>query len=795
MERGGTSAAVRHWIETLPGEFLAEPERPDAPVFEPVFVEDRLSGAERHAVDKALFRVFDDGRDQLFEHEVYGILALVGAISPPHHVFLTTEDIISEQALARFPGAKVALKLVSPDIVHKSDHAGVAFVPRDIDLVRAAIDQMIARHRATADVRGVLVVEFVEHDAVGLGNELFVGVRTTREFGPVVAAGIGGIDTEYLASRMKPGAAVAKAIATETSAEEFLELFKRTAAYDLLAGIARGHDRIVSDGELLRCFRAFIHLARHFCVDRGDEAPDLGELEVNPFAFRQQRMIPLDGRGRLQTAPKARPARATERITNLLQPRSMAILGVSATHANFGRMILDNVLQCGFDPAHLYVIKGGIDALEGIRCVPSIGALPEPVDLLVLAAGASQLPDLVDEIAATDKAESAILVSGGAGETEGSEELAERLHKAIAAARAKEGGGPIFLGPNSLGVISRPGRYDTFFIPASRMDKGLDRPPKRVALLSQSGAFILTRMSNLDNLDPAFAVGIGNQFDLTHSDLLAAVGSRDDVDTVGIYVEGLDDLDGLALIRAIADLRAQDTDVVLYKAGRTEQGRSAAAGHTASVAGDYDVCLAAAAQAGALVARTFKEFEQLLELASAMHGKAIGGVRIGAISNAGYETVGMADAVRGSHYKVEIAAPQEQTLARIGSILADRRLGGLVNARNPLDLTPMADDAVYDQAVQAFLEDDNIDAAVVGIVPQTATLQALPPELSRDDALPRRLGAVLANHDKPLITVLDSGPLYDPLARELRDQGVPVFRSADQAIRSLGLYLCHRVGA
>ncbi|HXV77538.1 MAG TPA: indolepyruvate oxidoreductase subunit beta, partial [Candidatus Polarisedimenticolaceae bacterium] len=240
IERGGKSIAVRHWIETLSAEHLAQPERPDAPLFDMLSVGDRLSGAEQHAVERALESTLESGRLQLFEHEVYNIVQLVGAISPPHHVFVSTEELIAPATLRHVPGDRVVVKLVSPEVVHKTEASGIVFCRKDIDVVRGEIDRLIARHRRSVDVRGVLVVEHVERVRPGFGNELFVGIRSTREFGPVIAAGLGGIDTEYLADKMKPGLAVAKAPALLTTPEAFLELFSRTAAYEILSGRARG---------------------------------------------------------------------------------------------------------------------------------------------------------------------------------------------------------------------------------------------------------------------------------------------------------------------------------------------------------------------------------------------------------------------------------------------------------------------------------------------------------------------------------------------------------------------------
>ncbi len=793
LDRGGTSRAVRQWVDTLGAEHLARAEQPDGPIFDVAASDDRLSGAEAHAVERMLMEVYESDRRQLYEHEVYQIVQLVGAISPPHHLFLGVDNLISEEALAAFPGEQVVLKIVSPDVVHKSDAKGVVFCAKRYEAVKREIDRLIDLHRSRgARVDGVLVVEFVERGGHGLGEELFVGIRATREFGPVVAAGLGGVDTEYLARVMQPGVAVAKAVATETTAEEFFELFRQTAAYQMISGQARGHRRIVADGELLRAFRAFIALARRFCVDRGELGPDVAELEVNPFAFRRQHLVPLDGRGRLATATRRPQPRPIAKIRHMLEPASMAVLGVSAKGQNFGRIILDNVLACGFERSKLRVIKEGVEEIGGVACVPSIAALPEPIDLLVVAAAANQLPEIAEQCVDTGKVRSAIVIPGGAGETNDSKDILRRVREALARGRAKPDGGPVFLGPNCLGVQSRPGRYDTFFIPENKMDKRRDKPGRGVAFLSQSGAFIVSRMSNLETLDPQLTVSIGNQADLTIADMVASVGERRDIHTIGVYVEGFNDLDGLDMLQAVRRIADEGKTVVFYKAGRTAQGRDAAAGHTASVAGDYDICEAGATAAGALVAETFAEFEQLLELSAALHGSTVNGTRLGAISNAGFETVGMADRVHGAKYDVQLPALPEGTKAAIGKVLAEQRLTELVNVRNPLDLTPMASEAAYEAAARAMLASSEIDALIVSAVPLTPALASTAAELEGRESLAAVLSRLAAESPKPIVAVLDSGAVYEPLVRRLREARIPVFRSSDQAMRSFGRYLCHR---
>lgn len=745
-----------------------------------------------HQIEQHLDAVATAGRTRMFEHEVYAILKAIGAVSVPRHVLIPRGQTISPEQLAQFPGRRVVLKIVSEAVVHKTEAHGIVFAEKKHAEVCAAIERLVAEHATRGAVEGVLVVEYVERPHPGFGNELFVGIRSTREFGPVIAAGLGGVDTEYLAHVMKPGLAVAKAAAADITGEQFFELFRQTAAYDLLSGMARGHDRIVSDSALLRCFEAFIVLAQRFCIDRGAAGPDLAELEVNPFSFRNFDMIALDGRGRLGKATPAPPPRPIDRIGCLLEPRSIAIVGVSATSMNYGRIMLSNIRESGFPVEHLYAIKQGHEDIDGVRCVPTIAELPETVDLLVLAVGSTQLPQVVGEAVDSGKVRTGIMIAGGVGETEGTEQIQAQVGERIARGRCRPDGGPVFVGPNCMGIQSRVGRYDTFFVPSEHMDFRRSAPARPCALISQSGAFVITRLDNLETLDPALAITIGNQIDLTLADMLTAVASRDDIHAIGVYAEGFNDLDGLAFVRAVRQASAAGKVVIFYKAGRTPPGRSAAAGHTAAVAGDYDVCQAAVAQAGAIVVDTFKEFEQLIELATALHTKRVGGRRIAAITNAGFEAVGIADSIRGVRYDVQMAELKPQTRQRLRDALAEHHMTGMVNARNPIDLTSMATEALYERCAEAMLACDNVDALVVSCVPMSPTIRTAPHEIDAPDTLAARLPRLFRAADKPLVAVVDAGPLYNALARAIRSAGVPMFRSADQAIRSLGRYLCHR---
>lgn len=775
LSRNVSPQSARGWIATLLPEHLASEEDLDFTGLDAEADQTKLTGAEAHAFESLLMGAYEEGRTQLYEHEVYRLIELVGAITPPRHTFIAKGSTISEQGLVAFPGERVVLKLVSAKVVHKTEAGAVLILPKDIDRVRHEIDRMLARHSNGTHVAGVLLVEFVEHDAHGLGSELFVGIRATREFGPVIAAGLGGVQTEYLAAKMIPGVAVAKAPVNEVDADAFLEMFRQTAAYDVIAGKIRGHERSVSDSELLRCFRSFICIARQFCVDRAEDGPDIGELEVNPFAFAGERLIPLDGRGSLRPATKALPARPIDCFKCLLEPDTIALVGVSSKTNSMSRIILGNILESGFDRSQLVVIKPDQVEFEGIRCVPSIEALERAVDVLVVTVPASAVPSIVESCGQSDKVRSAIIISGGAGETEASTTIGDEIRRTIQKYRESQNSSTVFLGPNCMGVRSLPGRYDTFFVPAEKLPSRRSDLAQPVALISQSGAFIVSRLSSQTQLHPRFALSIGNQCDLTVSDLLWAMLPRDDVQVVGVYLEGFADLDGMTALKAVSALTRAGKSVVFYKAGRTESGRSAAAGHTAAVAGDYDICRTAMRHVGALVVENFRDFNQAVDLAACLTNRTTGRGAVFAVTNAGMEAVAMADA------GITFATVSGEMSSELREILAKRCLDTLVGVRNPMDLTPQANEVVYDEVVRAALAAPEVDAVIVSCVPLAPSLKTLEADLDDPQSFVNFAKSWLSSTSKTIVFAIDGGPEYDALAKGLREAGAPVFRSADEA--------------
>jgi len=769
-----------------------------------------------HKIERVFEAAERDGRNFLLEPEVYDILRQAG-IAAPRFVFVPAGKSISRKDLAGLGSDTAVVKIVSPLIIHKSDVGGVEFVKAAAATVNRACDRMFrtvplrylrwaGKLRVSApgqapglqavreSVRGFLVMEQVHFENAGFGSEILLGARNSRDFGPILTMGGGGLDVEYMNERLREGRAAAMSSVHLVRDAAVPGLLEPLTFFGKLAAEFRGRKPLVPPGTLAGTFLRFRDLAQAFSPYADLSPFVIEEAEVNPLVVRAGKLFALDGVCRFsrekRTMVTTRPVGA---IRGLLRPESIGVIGVSEK-MNLGHIILVNILKNGFPRENVVVVKPGLAEIEGCRCVPSVKDMPQTVDLFVLTLAADQCAGVMKDLVENGKARSVIIIAGGMGEKAGGGSIEEDIRGLLARGRAEGRITPIVNGGNCLGIYSKPGRYDTTFIPEHK----LPRPRSarsNLAVVSQSGAFMICRMSKLPMIEPLYAVSLGNQLDLTVSDYMNNLKEDPEVRIFAVYMEGFKPGDGHAFAKAVGEITAdRRRKVLVYKAGRSPEGRAATSSHTASVAGDYSVFRAVLEQAGAIVAADIFEFENFMKALVFLEGKKVGGRRAGLLSNAGFECVVLADNLKDGA-GLDLAALAPGTQAKIVAALRPLGIDRLQDVHNPLDVTPVADDAVFCECARAILEDPGVDCAVISNVPMTPAEQTLPAgeghgeDFLRPESFTRRIVDIFRTTDKPFVVCIDAGELYTPLAVFLENSGLPVFRRADEAVRFLRAYV------
>jgi acyl-CoA synthetase (NDP forming) len=744
-----------------------------------------------------------EGASVLTEPELYSVLEAAGLPAPEHVVLPFPTLVSTSEQVGPPPNLRVGplvLKVVSRDILHKSEVGGVRFLDGEeltrefISSFHAEVSERWAKsHGRTPSIQGTLVMKRVEFDDARPSAEVIVGLRFSREFGFVGMVGLGGLKAELFASRLPRREAAA--LFSPTTPSSAMRELRETLIYRDLAGILRGSRCVVEDAHWERFLTFLCEVAGAMSPVGVDGAEALEELEFNPVLVdRRGRLVPVDGLARVTKASPEPVRPPVAKLSALFEPKTVCVAGVSSKSVNIGRIILRNLLRDGFTSSQLVVLKHGDTEIDGVRCVPRPAELPGRVDLAVLAVAAGTVPELLQELVHHEKAEAIIVIPGGMAEIAGGVAKQRAAEEVLRCARATAWGGPVVCGPNSMGITSGPGHYDTTFIPAQKLQPRCGRL-RNLAFVSQSGAFTITRGSHLEQIVPRYLVSVGNQMDLGISDFVSYVAADPEVQVIAVYVEGFQPGDGRRFVSAAAAARAAGKRVILYKGGRSPEGQGTAAGHTAAIAGDYRACWHLSRAAGVLLAESFSEFEGLVRVSCALAGRERGGTRVMLMSNAGFEVVGMADQLRGENYALTLAKLSPATRERIRAALARCRVDELVEVKNPLDVTPSAPDAAYCEIARAVLEDDGVDALVLGVVPMSPALASLGSSsdvsetISASQSLARSLPPLFVATQKPLVAVIDAGKLYDPLVSALEEGGLPVFPRADDAVRALGAWL------
>jgi acyl-CoA synthetase (NDP forming) len=740
------------------------------------------------AGSEVLLEVRRAGREALLEHEVYGVLAALG-FEVPRHAYWEGEPggALPAEVRALLPACPggCVVKIVSPGLLHKSEAGGVVVSAADGPSLLAAARRTwdeVGRRAPEAPRLGLLVLEKLPLAAGSPAAETLVAVKQDPAFGPVLVLGLGGVLTEWYGDL---AAGASTVILAPAGVRDGLALAaSRSPALALLFRPSRRHAKAPLELDAVAAkLEALGRLATACAPDAGG-AVTLEELEVNPFLLLADgRWVAADGKARLSGRRVTRTSRPIGKIRNLLEPASAAVFGASTTAMNPGRIILRNLKASeGLRYGKLWAIHPKAPSVDGVPSVPSGGDLPEAVDLAVVAIPAEGARDAVRDLCTTGKAASIILIPGGFAET-GQRALDEEIRRALVESRSREDGGPVLVGGNCLGIVSKH-RYNTFFVPYYKLPFH-DAPGDRLVAISQSGAYLVSLTSNLDGIVfPRASISFGNQMDLTVSDFLEYFEGDETVSILACYVEGFQPLDGERFVRIARRLRRKGKRVLAFKGGKTPLGARAAQSHTASLAGDYAVARSLMEQAGVVVTETLDMFEDYVKIFTMLDGRTIAGRRLAVLSNAGFECASVLDEL----YGLTAAVLSDETRRRLSACLP-----AVAHADNPVDATPMAATPQFVEAAEALLEDPGVDALLVSPVPVTPALDNLAPDLvgthseniHAPGSLPQELLRLFRKTQKPLVVNVDSGRLYDDFVMVLQRGGVPVFRKIDRASRAL----------
>lgn len=382
-------------------------------------------------------------------------------------------------------------------------------------------------------------------------------------------------------------------------------------------------------------------------------------------------------------------------MEKILSPKSIAIVGVSSDLQKVGAVLLKNLLEGGYN-GKIYPINPKYTELQGRQVFPNILAVNEDIDLVCISLPYQLVEEIVDQCI-MKKVKTVLIVSAGFSEVgpEG-RELEERITNKLKGARIR------LIGPNCLGFINNKAKINLSF---ARNNPG----DGNIAFISQSGAFCtaILDMAEESNSGFGYVISVGNKADINENELLPYFISNPQIKAIAIYLEEFSD--GKEFV-SIA--QRSKKPILLIAPGSSEKSKQAISSHTGSLASSYDTVLAAVRKANLILAENSEELYKLIELVDI--GYFPKGKNVAVVSNAGGPGITAVDSAEKEG--LEIVSLGEKTQQRL-----KRNLPVEASFENPVDILGDAKSDRYAYAIEAVIEDVNVNSVVVLLTPQLMT--------------------------------------------------------------------------
>ncbi|MBR1369108.1 CoA-binding protein [Methanocalculus chunghsingensis] len=661
--------------------------------------------------------------------EAYSILAEYG-IRVPEEELAGDED--EAAAIGGRIGYPVVLKIESPDIVHKSDVAGVIVGIEGEEQLREGYRDLlmrVKRLRPDARITGVRIEE-----EVPAGLEILIGGSTDPTFGKTITVGMGGKLVELLrdtAIRVLP-----------IDEEEIRSMIREIRGYRLIEGF---RDEPPRDEEALI---SVINAAGRLFLDH----PEYTEFDINPLILHEKGAVAVDirfitGDVLNEDIPEIRPLSDC-----ILKAGSIAVIGASPNQTKIGYTITRNLLPF---PGELYPVNPKHDRILGRRAYPAITDIPGAVDMAVIAVPARIVPGIIKECGEKG-VKVAVVISYGFKEAGAEGERLEEEMLAIARSYDLR-----IVGPNSLGIMVPPAEINTTF--------GNNSPrPGPFGFISQSGALITTIVdwAAAEEIGFSAVISVGNQSDIGFVEYIDLLSRDDGTGAIVLYIEEIrDGKRFLESVRQVAGMKP----VIAIKAGSSRIGQAAAASHTGSLTGDYQTYRAAFRQAGVVPAESIRSAFQIGGIiADQGYPKGRRGVVITSAGGFAVLSSDYADAAG-----VELIDLPAEAHQRMDEVLPPGWSG-----RNPVDMIGDATAGRFAAVLDILLE--NQDFWDIAIIISAPTAIADPRQIALEIVR-------FSDHtDNMVLAAFPGGDSVRPAIPVLRRGSVPVFSEVWDLFQSLG---------
>jgi len=635
--------------------------------------ESGVSADAKSTVREVLDAVRADGRDALSAPEAKRVADAYGIPVPQEGLATSAQEAVS---LAEGMGFPVVLKIVSPDILHKTEAKGVLVGINSADEASQGFDTIVANakaYKSDASITGVQVQQMLPSGAV----EVLIGAVTDPSFGKIMTFGLGGVLVEILRDvtfRLAP-----------TSRDDARKMLDSIKTAEVLHGVRGG------EGVDLDALTNIIVNVSNLITD----FPEISEVDLNPTLATPQGATAVDARfivdftDHSATAPaKHSQEEILKTMNRMMHPKAVAVIGASNEQGKLGNSVMRNLIDGGF-PGEIYPVNPKADEVTGKKAYNKIADLPDGIDVAIFVIPAKFVVQAIEEIGQKG-IPAAVLIPSGFAET-GEAELQVQLQETAKA------NGVRFIGPNIYGFYYTPEQLCATFCTPYDV-KG------SVALASQSGGIGMGILgfARSTKLGVSAIVGLGNKADMDEDDLLTFFEQDEATDAIALHMEDLKD--GRAFVE-VAQRVSKKKPILVLKAGATPAGSSAAASHTAALAGDDKVYDDILREAGVVRARGLLE---LLNFARAVPVLPTPkGENVVIITGAGGSGVLLSDACYNNGLSL-MEIPED----------LDKKFFEYIPpfgaAGNPIDITGGEPPSTYRNTVALGLEDDRIHSIVLG---------------------------------------------------------------------------------